>query len=207
MPASNRKQRVSKPPPVRQRLLDAARVEFGLFGIEGATTRGIAERAKCNEVSLFRLFGTKLKLLCEVVRTVSQEAMQQAVCDCELCGDLAPDLIRLAEDCAQSMEGSLDLARALIGEGNRHPGLVKEMIGDVMAPLHQRISRYLQERQRAGRVRADLDTGAFAEILTAALMGGVLRRGGGLTEIPMEAWTEMTVEFLVRGILTGETPE
>ncbi len=52
----------------RQRLLEAARNEFGDKGIEAATTRGIAERAGCNEVTLFRHFESKQKLLAAVVQ-------------------------------------------------------------------------------------------------------------------------------------------
>ncbi len=54
-----------------QRLIEAARAEFGDKGIEAATTRGIAERAGCNEVTLFRNFESKQKLLQAVVAETS----------------------------------------------------------------------------------------------------------------------------------------
>jgi AcrR family transcriptional regulator len=191
----------------RQRLLAAARAEFGLRGIEGATTRAIAERAGCNEVTLFRLFESKLKLLGAVVCEASREFLEFSACTDELSGDLTRDLTRLAAVCTASMEKCEDLARALIGESRRLPTLSKELIGDVMAPLHCRIACYLQERQRAGRVRGELDTTAFAEILTATLMGGVLRRGAGLSAFDRGAWIARTVEFLTRGILVAEPDE
>ncbi|MCU0782148.1 MAG: TetR/AcrR family transcriptional regulator [Akkermansiaceae bacterium] len=190
----------------RQRLLDAARAEFGLRGIEGATTRAIAERAGCNEVTLFRLFESKLKLLGAVVCEASREFLALSDCTDDLTGDLTRDLIRMAAVCTASMEKCEDLARALIGESRRQPTLAKELIGDVMAPLHHRIADYLGEHQQAGRVLGELDTAAFAEILTATLMGGVLRRGAGLSAFDREVWITRTVEFLTRGILMAIPP-
>ena len=60
-------------PGMRQRLIEAARLEFSERGIESATTRGIAKRADCNEVTLFRHFESKQKLLAAVVQETSEE--------------------------------------------------------------------------------------------------------------------------------------
>lgn len=46
----------------RDRILDAALAEFGANGFNGATTRAIAKRAGVNEVTIFRLFGSKFQL-------------------------------------------------------------------------------------------------------------------------------------------------
>ena len=51
----------------RNRLLDAALDEFHNNGYKGATTRAIAQRAKVNEVTLFRHFGTKKNLFRAVI--------------------------------------------------------------------------------------------------------------------------------------------
>lgn len=207
MPAKQPSSPAPQPLSTRQRLLDAARAEFGLRGIDGATTRAIAERAGCNEVTLFRLFESKLKLLGAVVCEASREFLEFSDCTDELTGDLTHDLTCLAAVCTALMEKGEDLARTLIGESRRRPTLAKELIGDVMAPLHRRIADYLGEHQQAGRVRDELDTAAFAEILTATLMGGVLRRGAGLSAFDREAWITRTVEFLSRGILVAEPEE
>jgi hypothetical protein len=44
---------------------------------------------------------------------------------------------------------------------------------------------------------------AFAEIFTASLMGGLLRRTSGLSELDREGWLRETVEILWRGIQAG----
>src|SRR5688572_19982209 len=51
--------------PTRQQLLDAAARVYAEAGFRGATTRRIADEAGVNEVTLFRLFGSKAALIKE----------------------------------------------------------------------------------------------------------------------------------------------
>ncbi len=55
--------------PTRDHILDAAARIFAGHGFRGSTTRLIADEAKVNEVTLFRLFGSKDALLGEAIRT------------------------------------------------------------------------------------------------------------------------------------------
>lgn len=184
----------------RQKLLEAARLEFGEKGIEAATTRGIAERAGCNEVTLFRHFETKQKLLAAVVQETSEEF--RALCEChgDFTGDPRLDLGRFARVYNESLERCEGMARALIGEGRRRPTLAKELIGDVLEPFHRSIAAYLSQCKEAGLVRGGVDGMAFAEVFTAALMGGLLRRSSGLSDLDREGWLQETVDVLWRGI-------
>src|SRR5688500_17493005 len=52
----------------REKLLEAAARVYAAVGFRGATTRRIAEEAGVNEVTLFRLFGSKAALIDEAVR-------------------------------------------------------------------------------------------------------------------------------------------
>jgi len=183
----------------RQRLMEAARAEFGDKGIEAATTRGIAERAGCNEVTLFRHFESKQKLLAAVVQDTSEEFLTLCACGDGFSGDLLEDLTRFARVYNASMERCEGMARAMIGESRRRPTLAKELIGDVLEPFHRSIAAYLEQHRQTGRVRADLDAMAFAEVLTSALMGGLLRRSSGLSALDRDGWIRETVEIFVRG--------
>ena len=183
----------------RQRLMEAARAEFGDKGIEAATTRGIAERAGCNEVTLFRHFASKQKLLAAVVQDTSEEFLALCACGDGFSGDLLDDLTRFARVYNASMERCEGMARAMIGESRRRPTLAKELIGDVLEPFHRSNAVYLEQQRQAGRVRADLDAMAFAEVLTSALMGGLLRRSSGLSALDSDGWIRATVEICVRG--------
>lgn len=186
----------------RQRLLDAARAEFGDKGIEAATTRGIAERAGCNEVTLFRHFESKQKLLAAVVQDTSGEFVALCECSANLSGDLLEDLALFARVHNESLERCEGMARAVIGESRRQPTLAKELIGGVLEPFHRSIASYLDQHRKAGRVRADLNTMAFAEVFTSSLMGGLLRRTSGLSSLDRDSWLRETVAIFVRGIVT-----
>ena len=183
-----------------QRLIEAARVEFGERGIEAATTRGIAERAGCNQVTLFRNFESKQKLLKAVVAETAEEFRALSECRSGFSGKLLEDLRRYAEVFDESLQRCEGMARAMIGESRRQPLLAKEMIGDVLEPLHRSIADYLDQRKPTGEVRQDLDGMAFAEILTSALMGGLLRRSSGLSAMDRQAWIRETVGVMVRGV-------
>ena len=187
----------------RQRLLEAARAEFGDKGIESATTRGIAERAGCNEVTLFRHFESKQKLLAAVVQETSEEFSKLCECHGDFSGDPREDLTRFARVYNESLERCEGMARAMIGESRRRPTLAKELIGDVLEPFHRSIACYLEQRKKAGLVREGLDTMAFAEVFTSTLMGGLLRRTSGLSELDRDGWIRETVEILVHGIGSG----
>lgn len=57
------------PEPTRQHVLEAAVRVYSEAGFRGATTRRIAEEAGVNEVTLFRLFGSKSALIAEAVQS------------------------------------------------------------------------------------------------------------------------------------------
>ena len=185
---------------MRERLLEAAREEFGEHGIEAATTRGIAARAGCNEVTLFRHFASKHNLLAAVVRETSGLFSDRCGCELPASGDLGEDLMRFAEVYTGALERCEGMMRALIGEGRRRPMLVKELIGDVLEPFHGAISSYMEGMKRLGRVRKEVDTGAYAEIFTASLMGGLLRRSSGLSGMERDLWLRQTVGLLARAV-------
>ena len=53
----------------REKLIDAAATVYAETGYRGATTRRIADEAGVNEITIFRLFGTKAALIDEALRT------------------------------------------------------------------------------------------------------------------------------------------
>lgn len=184
----------------RQRLIEAARAEFGERGIEAATTRAIAKRAGVNEVTLFRHFASKQGLLAAVVQDTSADFEALCACRGEFSGDLVEDLTYIAEVYTDSFESCEGMARQMIAVGRQRPTLAKELIGDVITPFHASIARYLEEAKQAGKVRPDTHCQAVAEILTGALMAGVLRRSSLLSALDRATWIRETVHALVGGI-------
>ena len=60
-------------PASRNRLIEAAARVYACAGFRGATTRRIAEEAGVNEVTIFRLFGSKAALIDAAVRERAAE--------------------------------------------------------------------------------------------------------------------------------------
>ncbi|MCX5754878.1 MAG: helix-turn-helix domain containing protein [Gemmatimonadetes bacterium] len=58
-------------PPTREQILAAAAKLYAEHGFRGTTTRAIAETAGVNEVTLFRIFGSKETLIVEAMRAHS----------------------------------------------------------------------------------------------------------------------------------------
>jgi AcrR family transcriptional regulator len=102
----------------RTKLLEAAARVYAEGGFRGATTRRIAEEAGVNEVTIFRLFGSKAQLLFE--------AMQQT---CPMSSVTLPE--RPASDLAEA-EGELIAWSAAHLEALREArGIVRQFFADL----------------------------------------------------------------------------
>src|SRR5271157_5388915 len=61
------KPRVRDPDATKQRVLDAAKVEFARHGLAGARVDAIADRAKANKQMIYHYFGSKQELFLAVL--------------------------------------------------------------------------------------------------------------------------------------------
>ncbi|MDB6075409.1 MAG: transcriptional regulator, TetR family [Verrucomicrobiaceae bacterium] len=167
-------------PSTRDRILKAALLAFARDGIQGATTRTIAQEAGVNEVTLFRHFQNKEGLLAAVMVHVVQSRHQDASGDdAEWTGDLKQNLQRFAEDLYAKLVGDEPFLRTMIGEGRRHQDHAKTVIMDAVKPVRDRFIANLETARKAGLVRGDLDLGIASDAFTAMLFGGMLRSTGG----------------------------
>ena len=115
-------------PPTRQRLLDAAFRVCSERGLHAATTREIAEAAGVNEVTLFRHFGSKEKLIADLfARSVA--AQSESISHTEPdANDLRIDLFRYARRFNEMLFANEALIRTLIGEARRYPEQARQVI-------------------------------------------------------------------------------
>ena len=153
-----------------------------------------------NEVTLFRHFESKMKLLAAAVQETSEEFIAACACCGDFSGDLREDLGRYARVYNDALERYEGMTRSMIGESRRRPTLAKELFSDVLNPFQRSIANYLEQRQQAGLVKADVNLLTFAEIFTASLMGGWLRRTSGLSALDRDAWLTKSVEIFARAI-------
>lgn len=163
--------------PARARLLAAARVVFARDGLPGATTRAIAQEAGVNEVTLFRLFQNKDRLLAEVMESVVLQQHAATVGDeAEWSGNLRTNLRRYAESFYAMLERDETLIRTMIGEARRYPEQARQIIMDAVKPERARFIANLETARKAGQVRRGLDLAVAADAFTGMLLAGMLRQ-------------------------------
>jgi AcrR family transcriptional regulator len=192
--------------PTRQRLLDAAFRVCAERGLHGATTREIADAARVNEVTLFRHFGSKEKLIATLFER-SVAAQMEALSDTEPdANDLDDDLHRYARRYSHMLFEHEPLIRTLIGEAHRQPEAARQVISDSVKPMRQRLMQYLRAAQKAGSVRRDLEVAPAVDAFTGMLLSGMLRRTGApkCLDYAQATFVETCVDLFLRGIATPE---
>ena len=166
-------------PPTRERLLEAAARVFAREGLTGATTRAIAEEAGVNEVTLFRHFQTKDRLLAAVVNDNFGTKSVPKPIDIPLpTADLKTDLLALAGAYETLLTANWALVRTMIGEMHHHltESSEKQVFKAVFLPLKEAMLHLIEAAQKTGRLRSDQRADVLADLLLGAVFTGVLRR-------------------------------
>ncbi len=137
------------------RLLEAALELLAERGYQGATTRRIAERAGVAEVTLFRRFGSKARLLAEAVRRAGAAFEEVAA---RPSGDLRADLLEMARNYQEPFELGGAAAFMLAVEASR-AGELRGALAEALQPRIRAVQDFFAHYQRAGALRpGDLDT-------------------------------------------------
>lgn len=105
--------------PTKQQLIDAALRVYAEGGFRGATTRRIAEEAGVNEVTLFRLFGSKGALIEEALRSRATLVGRPALPDMPV--DPQRELTEWAAADHAFMLESAGMIRSSLAEMHQHP--------------------------------------------------------------------------------------
>ena len=183
---------MSEPTPTtRDRILDAALKTFARDGLQGATTRNIAQEAGVNEVTLFRHFQNKEGLLAAVMTRVVQSHHHEGAEDgVDWTRNLKQNLQHFGDDLYAKLVRDEAFLRTMIGEGQRHQDHATKVIKDAVKPVRERFITNLETARKAGLVREGIDLGIAADAFTAMLFGGMLRNTGGC------AWGYEPSEFV-----------
>lgn len=186
----------------RRRLLEAARRVFASEGVRGATTRAIAREAGVNEVTLFRHFENKLKLLTAVLNQRAEEQMTALHCQNLENLSLAKALRTCAEVYDKVLTEDEGLIRTVIGETHRRPECARTFVHEAVAPWRRRLRELLQKRQETGEVRADLAIAPAVDLFTGALLAGMLKRTSPWRpcDYTRDDYLQTTIEIFLRGV-------
>lgn len=183
----------------RERLLEAAREVFAMYGASGATTRRIAEAAGVNEVTVFRLFGSKEALLDEAARVhvTGEHAMPLPALP------LHPQR-ELTAWCAREIE-RLRASRAFIlqclSEEAAHPEL-GQLGAMPMSQAADELSQYVARLVAEGRVKHADDHAAAITLLLGAIYADALGRSNlrGAVTMPPDEAAAAYVRFFLRAL-------
>jgi len=203
-----------KAPPVppatgtRQRLLDAAGRVYARDGLTGATTRAIAEEAGVNEVTLFRHFKSKDRLLAAVVgENFGERPAARRIAVPAATADLRADLLALTRAYETLLSTNWPLVRAMLGEMHHHlnESHEKQVFRAVFLPLKEAVISRIEAAQAAGQIRRDQRPDLLSELLLGAIFTGVLRRSIPHLKIEYSAgaYLEAAVTMFLSGVATG----
>jgi AcrR family transcriptional regulator len=189
----------------RQRLLDAAAKVFARDGLSGATTRAIAEEAGVNEVTLFRHFHTKDRLLTAVVGQNFGAGQPAATSPLPTStADLRTDLLLLAQHYDKLLNENLPLVRTMIGEiHHHHREQEKQVFRGIFRPLKNAIIARLESARTAGELNPTFTPTLLADLLTGMLFTGALRCTA--KDLKLEYAHNHYIESAVALVLHGAT--
>ncbi len=151
--------------PTKEHILEAAARLYGEHGFRGTTTRRIAQEAGVNEVTLFRLFGSKTALLLEALRVHGVEPTRA-----ELPTAPADPLGELTEWCThkrRAISNMRSIIRKAMSEFEENPAMPK-CITQGASTTYAALREYLQRLHEAGFTspKADINTAASMLIST-----------------------------------------
>lgn len=157
---------------IRTRILEAAAKVYSEVGYRGATTRRIAGAAGCNELTLFRHFGSKATLIHEAVACCGPESKLIPLPDTPV--DPYTEVRTWALLHFEQMRQHQAMIRTTIGELEEHPELVRPSDPYVLA--YDQLAGYIRKLQAAGRAHGDVDPeSAAAVLLNTVLLNGIMR--------------------------------
>ncbi len=184
-----------------QRLLEGAARVFARDGIAGSTTREIAREAGVNEVTLFRHFQTKEKLIAAVIgeNFGTQAAGTQP--PPAATGDLRADLAEHARCYEELLKANLPLIRTMIGEIQHHGDHERQVFKAIFRPLRDALVGRLQAAVKSGQLQKDANVEMLADLFNGMIFTGVLRRTTSHIKLEYSAASHLAaiVDLIVRG--------
>lgn len=157
---------------LQRKILGAAVRIFSEVGFRGATTRRIAQEAGVSEITLFRHFGSKGKLLQQAILAAAADAPNPALPAEPL--DPHAELLAWARHQLDHMRARRAFIRTCLAELNEHPEMMPPGGGAAVAT--ESLTRYLTRLRALGRTTAPFDPGIASQMLVGALFADAMAR-------------------------------
>ena len=158
----------------RQKLLAAAARIYGESGFRGATTRRIADEAGVNEVTLFRLFGSKSALIAEALREHAPRAVDPVSLPAEPV-DPESELSAWCDAQLTHLRGARSMIRKAMGEIEEHPEMAPCMSEGTQCAFHE-LLHYAQQLGGSDGSISEREVHTAATMLISALFADAMGR-------------------------------
>jgi AcrR family transcriptional regulator len=158
----------------RQKLLAAAARIYGESGFRGATTRRIADEAGVNEVTLFRLFGSKSALIAEALREHAPRQTEPRGLPMEP-DDAEAELSAWCDAQLAHLRAARSMIRKAMGEIEEHPEMAPCMSAGTTSAFYE-LREYGLKLKHRGAAISEREVDAAAAMLISALFADAMGR-------------------------------
>lgn len=183
------------------RIIEAFLELFRTHGYKGTTTRSISELAGVNEVTIFRNFGSKKKVMEKAVESLVRNIELDRLMQGEMTWDLEHDLLFMAKGYLAYMEKIKDLIMISFQEAEIFPEL-KETIALIPKQLKESLVTYFIEMSKRGKlIETDLEAQAMNFIwMNFGYFLSNARFGDNVFSSSQEAFLKHSVQLFSRGL-------
>jgi AcrR family transcriptional regulator len=160
-----------------QRIVDAMRESVAKRGAAGSTFEHVAREAGVSRGLLHYYFGTKERLLVEVVRRDSEirvARLDAPLADAQSVDDVLQVLVASLTDLIDNEPAFFLLLYELFSAGRRNPEIQRE-VGQLFDRTRSHVAEILEQKQREGVLKLRHDAEAIVAYLFAAADGFALQ--------------------------------
>jgi AcrR family transcriptional regulator len=157
----------------KTRLIEAALDLFAERGVTETTTKAVAERAQVNEVTLFRNFGNKYRLLLAVIQdsAVFAKLVHALVERANAKENVADFLQEYARESLRTLNKAPDLVRSIVGEAGNYPIENRQALGKGLSEANRYVADYLETAIAKENLASDLTSEQIVNLLNFLLLG------------------------------------
>jgi AcrR family transcriptional regulator len=152
-----------------QRIVDAMRDSVARRGAAGSTFEHVAREAGVSRGLLHYYFGTKERLLVEVVRRDSElrvDRLDRMLAEAKTIDDVLDVLVTSLQEMIEHEPGFFLLIYELFSAGRRNPD-IQEEVGRLFATTRTHVADVLRAKEREGVLRLRFDAEAVVSFLLA----------------------------------------
>jgi AcrR family transcriptional regulator len=157
----------------KARLIEAALDLFAERGVTETTTKAVAERAQVNEVTLFRNFGNKYRLLLAVIEdsAVFAKLVHALVEQANVKDSVADFLQEYAQESLHLLDKAPDLVRSIVGEAGNYPFENRLALGKGLGEVNRYVAEYLEKAIAKEGLVSNLASEQIVNLLNFLLLG------------------------------------